>query len=164
MSEATKTPPLPTTIISTGDVGRLIRELEEMGENLHQARLRAGKKAAKPQASTSLEQLAKAYKYTLDDPQEINDLSNSLQKMQKSAPVLHISFASVPTPSFLESIITWLRREIHPKVLLQIGLQPSIAAGCIIRTPNHYFDFSLRKDLLGKKQLLLDKLKGSHDQ
>ena len=50
--------------------------------------------------------------------------------------------------------MTWLRREIHPLVLMTVGLQPNIGAGCIVRTTNKYFDFSLRQDFANKRDLL----------
>jgi hypothetical protein len=43
---------------------------------------------------------------------------------------------------------------------MTVGVQPTIAAGCIMRTTNKYFDFSLRQDFEGKRDLLLEELKG----
>ena len=54
--------------------------------------------------------------------------------------------------------MAWLRREIHPVVLLTVGLQPSIGAGCIVRSTNKQFDFSLREDFLKKHDLLMAKI------
>ena len=71
---------------------------------------------------------------------------------------MHISFSSEPTPIFLERLLSWIRREINPLVLLTIGLQPAIGAGCIVRTTNKYFDLSLRQTFIDKRKLLLEQI------
>jgi len=43
-------------------------------------------------------------------------------------------------------------------------LQPTIAAGCIVRTTNKYFDFSLRQDFTDKRELLLKQIAGNETQ
>jgi hypothetical protein len=37
-------------------------------------------------------------------------------------------------------------------------LQPTLGAGCVVRTTNRQFDFSLRQDFARKRDLLLEKL------
>jgi len=69
-----------------------------------------------------------------------------------------MSLSADPSTRFLEKLVTWLRREIHPQVLLTIGLQPTLGAGCVLRTPNRQFDFSLRQDFAKKRDLLIGKL------
>ncbi len=85
-------------------------------------------------------------------------LAGLLTNVRERAPVLHISFTADPATAFVERLMTWLRQEIHPVVLLTIGLQPNIGAGCIIRSTNKYFDCSLRKDFMQKKDILMSKL------
>jgi F0F1-type ATP synthase delta subunit len=48
-------------------------------------------------------------------------------------------------------IVAWLRQNLHPTALVTVGLQPSIVGGCIVRTPDHFYDFSLRRQF--KEQL-----------
>ena len=67
---------------------------------------------------------------------------------------MHISFSADPSPLFTQKLIAWLRSEIHPLVLLQIGLQPNMGAGCVVRTSNKYFDFSLRDRFKSKGEML----------
>ncbi|HYH36035.1 MAG TPA: hypothetical protein VD706_00875, partial [Candidatus Saccharimonadales bacterium] len=80
---------------------------------------------------------------------------------KQRSPVLHISFSADPSPTFTEKLMTWLREEIHPLVLLSVGLQPTIGAGCIVRTTNKQFDLSLREDFLKKRELLLSQLRSA---
>jgi F0F1-type ATP synthase delta subunit len=70
-----------------------------------------------------------------------------------------MSFSADPSPQFTQKLAAWLRQEIHPFVLLQVGLQPNIGAGCVVRTTNKYFDFSLRERFKSKRPLLMEKLK-----
>jgi F0F1-type ATP synthase delta subunit len=51
----------------------------------------------------------------------------------------------------MQKIVTWWRENIDPFVLVEIGLQPNIAAGCLVRTSNRQYDFSLRRRLQAKK-------------
>ena len=83
-----------------------------------------------------------------------------LLSVKQNAPVLHISFATDPTAAFTVKIIIWLRTNIHPYLLLKIGLEPRIAAGCIIRTPSKQYDFSLRRHFIDQRDQLISALKG----
>jgi F0F1-type ATP synthase delta subunit len=69
--------------------------------------------------------------------------------------LLHISFAAEPSTQALEKILVWFRANIHPQALLQVGLQPTIAAGCVLRTPNKVFDMSLRNHLIEQQKYLM---------
>ena len=64
---------------------------------------------------------------------------------------------------FQQKLITWIRQQIHPYTLLQVGLHPSIGAGCIVRTTNKFFDFSLRHRFSDQRMLLISKLRGDTD-
>jgi F0F1-type ATP synthase delta subunit len=56
-------------------------------------------------------------------------------------------------------MIIWLRKEIDPRIIIHVGLQPTIAAGIVLRTPNKQFDFSLRRHLYKNRDKLLEVLK-----
>jgi hypothetical protein len=86
-------------------------------------------------------------------------LKNFLNSIRTEAPILHISFGADPQPRFVEKLMVYLRGEIHPLALLTIGLQPNIGAGCIVRTTNKYFDFSLGKRLSEQNELLISKIR-----
>jgi len=152
---------IPTSLVSKVDLSRVLRELETLNESLSQADLRAHTVTHKPVSSQALADVAQAYNCQLQHTADRQSLLTQLQNLQKKAPLLHISFASDPQPAFMGKLVTWLRREIHPEILLHIGLQPSIAAGCIVRTTNKYFDFSLRKDLSQKREVLLEKMRST---
>ncbi len=108
-----------------------------------------------------MDQTIQLNKVDLANDTHRKQLQEYLILIKQKAPILHISFSADPTSAFIEKIMAWLRREIHPLVLLTIGLQPNIGAGCVVRSTNKYFDFSLRKDFEKKRDLLLGTLGAS---
>lgn len=150
---------LPVMVSSPADVGRLLRELALIDQTLLQLGLRKGGNEVKmPKTSHLMDQIAEANKFNLLQKLDRTELEHFLTTTKDKSPLLHMSFSADPSPVFMEKLMTWLRQEIHPRVLLNIGLQPTIGAGCIVRTTNKQFDFSLRKNFLSKRDLLLEQL------
>ncbi len=146
---------LPIQVVGPIDVGRLIRELEAIDNAILEGKLRTGGgEYEKLKTSQLMSATLDMNKLDILNEEDRRMLANLLNTVRDQAPVLHISFSADPTMVFIEKLMTWLRREIHPVVLLTIGLQPNIGAGCIVRSTNKQFDFSLRKDFLKKRELL----------
>jgi len=151
---------LPLSVVTLVDINRLRRELHNIDEFMLQTTLRQpGQQPALPRNSHTLEEVASLNGLNLLQESHRKVLGQQLDKLRTQAPTIHMSFAADPSPAFLTRLITWLRHEIHPDLLLQIGLQPSMAAGCIVRTSSKYFDFSLREHFAQHRQALVDKLK-----
>lgn len=150
---------LPELVISPADVSRLLRELEAIDDTLlnHKLLKNAGE-AKMLKTSRLLDQTVELNKLNLLHQTDRRQLRVFLAAVREHAPVLHMSFSADPSPTFLGKLMAWLRREIHAQVLLTIGLQPTIGAGCILRSTNRYFDFSLRQDFAKKRDLLLTEL------
>ena len=156
---------LPIQVASPTDVGRLLRELEAIDESLRQLGLRAaGSEVKLPKTSQLMDKVVELNKLNLLQANDRALLQRSLQVIKKRAPVLHMSFSTDPSVLFMEKLVTWLRQEIHPLVLLTIGLQPNIGAGCVVRTTNRQFDFSLRQNFADKRELLMGKLQAKESQ
>ena len=153
---------LPTSVISQVDVARIIRELNSLEDFFTSVSSRkAGESMTPPRLTRLLEALAKENKCNLLDQPQRRKLTQQLNQILKQAPLLHISFASDPAPRVLERILVWLRANIHSQTLLQVGLQPTIAAGCTLRTPNKVFDMSLRSQLNGQEPYLVKLIAGA---
>ncbi len=150
---------LPLSVGSRYDLGRIIRELEALNDSLTQEKLRHSKDKFEATLSKGLAAIVSDNDIDLNHKELRDSLIESLRSVKEHAPVVHISFATEPTPSVTEKITLWFRREIDPGILLSIGVQPSIAVGCVIRTRNKQFDFSLRQHLLQSRQILVDKLR-----
>ena len=156
---APRTLRLATSITSPAEVGRLIRELELIGDTLLQLGLRKGGEAIRlPKTSYLMDQLVTLNGSNLLQMDDRLHLQQFLKLVKQRAPQLHMSFGVDPSPRFLEQLMLWLRKEIHPQILVDIGLQPTIGAGCIVRTANRQFDFSLRQDFIKPRDVLVAKL------
>lgn len=153
---------LPTSVISRIDVGRLLREIEGIDQFLNQAAIRQpGTSLKMPKTSKLMDEVVQLNKLNLLVDEDRRRLLTLMMVIQKKAPLLHFSFSADPSPLFSQKLITWLRQEIHPMALISIGLQPNIGAGCVLRTTNKYFDFSLRERFKKQRPLLVEKLKGT---
>lgn len=156
---------LPVSVTSPVDIGRLIRELEALDEAITQLGLRHGGAEVKlPKTSHLMDQMIELHKLNLLHQTDRKRLLTILQDIKAKSPVLHVSFSADPSEAFIEKLVAWLRKEIDPQILMTVGMQPSIGAGCVVRSTNKQFDMSLRQDFLGKRQLLLEQLKASRKQ
>lgn len=152
---------LPVAIVAPADVVRIGRELEDVDEFLRQSELRkGGKNTALPKTTKSLHEFAEANGLNLLQAVDRAKLSSFVDELRGKAPVVHISFAADPSAAFVDKIVAWLRQNVHPQLLVQLGLQPTIGAGCVIRTTNKYFDFSLRQYLVQRRELLIQAIAG----
>lgn len=153
---------LPNGLIGRSDVSRLMREMNGLNDFFAGAKTRpAGSPMSVPKVSRLLEALAAENKLNLLDDQQRSRLQAQLDELYKNAPSLHISFAVEPSPKAFEKILVWIRQNIHQQALVQIGLQPAIAAGCMLRTTNRMFDMSLRTHLMKQTDYLVQLLGGS---
>jgi F0F1-type ATP synthase delta subunit len=153
---------LPTAVVSPVDLGRLVREMEAIDNGLLQAHLRDKTADIKlPKTSKLLEEMVALNKVNLLDDADRTLLTQFLEAVKEKAPTMHISFSADPSPLFVDKLISWLRDQIHPLILMTIGMQPDIGAGCVIRTTNKHFDLSLARHLSEKRAELMKSLRGS---
>lgn len=148
---------LPVLVFGIVEVRRLRRELEALEDFMSQAALREpGKQVALPRVSRLLDALAAENHLNLLQPDARKQLRVFLGDVEHHAPKIHMSFATDPSSAFTAKIVAWLRGSIAPDVLLEVGLQPTIAAGAIVRTTNKVFDLSLRQRFADSDQLMLE--------
>lgn len=151
---------LPLSVVGPVDLGRLFRELDALDESLAQLALRKKDGDVKmPKTSKLMDTMIEINKLNLLKPAERRELLVFLKHTREHAPALHISFGSDPSPAFIEKLMAWLRANIDPAVIITIGLQPNIGAGCLVRSTNKYYDFSLRDNFSKNRELLMSKLR-----
>lgn len=151
-------------VVSPNDIARLQRELNGLNDFFVSIKARqSGSTMQLPKLTRILNQLAHENGVNLLEESQRTQLAEALNQVYEKAPSLHISFASEPSPKALESMVVWIRGNIHPQALIQIGLQPSIAAGCFVRTPNKIFDMSLRATLKKSEPYLTKLIAGAVD-
>lgn len=147
---------LPLGVVTRSDISRSLRELSVIDDFFHQSALRGGGDArAMPTPNRALDSLARANNLNLLQADHRSALKDFLTRLKSSAPVVHLSFPSEAGDAFIAKILEWFRREAHPHVVLHIGLQPELAAGCLVRTTNKMHDFSLRKRFEESKKKLV---------
>lgn len=153
---------LSTKVVSQADINRLLRELDYLDAFLLSSAARTpGTPVTPPKITFMLEQVARDNNYNLLEAPNRQELKTRLQNILNVTPVLHISFASEPSARITDTILSWLRSNIHPHLLVVIGLQPTIAAGCVIRTGNRIFDMSLRTYLQKQENYLVKLIEGA---
>lgn len=143
---------LPAGVIGRPDISRVIREIEKVDYAIEAQSVRApGQPITIPAMSRGLVEIAGTNGITIEDLEARKKLLRELRNVKEHAPVLQITFAVDPEPDILMQLVAWIRQNLHPTALVTVGLQPAIVGGCIVRTPDHIYDFSMRNQF--KKQL-----------
>jgi len=153
---------LPTTIASRKDIIRLHREIRSFIDVSTQSIMRHDNPVKYPAISDQLRALAVLNQIDMRDPKSCERLLQKIDTIKEHAPSVHISFPTEPSADILERLIVWFRKEIDPFIVIQVGLQPTIAAGVVVRTPNHQFDFSLRRHLYANRHKLGEALQRAY--
>jgi hypothetical protein len=147
---------LPLEMVSQADVARALREINALNDFFIQSKIREpGSPMQLPKTSRLLEQIATSNLLNMLEENDRSKLASNLDQILGKAPKIHVSFASEPTPRVVEKVLVWFRANIHPQALLQVGLQPNIAAGCVVRTHNKVFDMSLKEYLSQQQKYLI---------
>jgi F0F1-type ATP synthase delta subunit len=141
------------------DLHRLIREVEALDNYILQNSIRGQKSAALPRLTATLESLIRDNELDVMNDKVRSTLRSTLTELLRTAPVIHMSFAIEPSSFMTQKIVSWFRTEIHPALMLHTGIQPTIAAGCVMRTSNKYFDFSLRQHLRASQDMLMESIR-----
>jgi hypothetical protein len=152
---------LPPTVVSKGDVARLMNELERVDNELtaDSVRDKVGvSDHAEPVVSEQLRAFLNQNNLTLDNGHDRAEFIKEMRLLKEHAPVIHMTFAVPADGDSLQQIAKWLRDEVHPQTVIDVGLQPALIAGAYVRTQNHVHDMSLRAALSGGHDLLVKEL------
>lgn len=162
MSSATKEGSellLPISVTGRVQLSRLVRELEEIENDIEAQKARDRKVAQKiPAMSQGLADCVELNKVDILKGAARMDLKRRLVRTKEKAPTIHFTFAVEADPRSLQQLVTYIRKEIHPQALISVGMQPGLVGGAFVRTPNHIHDFSLRALLKGKRNVITDAL------
>lgn len=151
---------VPELVLSPSDVRRARRELATVEAYLsaQQVRTPGRSVASPPKVSRYLESFVNENRLNMLQAADRQALTAFLRELAERAPVVHLSFAAEPSFAALQKIVRWLRQQTNANVLVQIGVQPALVAGCVVRTTNRYFDFSLRTHLAKQGGYLMEAL------
>lgn len=147
----------PLSVITRLDTSRAMRELEDFESAMSEAHVKGHHV---PALTPLLKDIAEENHVDIHKKDTRILVRHMLEEMRTSAPVVHISFSVEPDDKVVKHIAKWFREETLPNVVVQFGIQPSIGVGCVVRTTNKFFDFSLRKHLNEKSNLFREKIEG----
>jgi F0F1-type ATP synthase delta subunit len=151
---------LPVALVNRTDAGRLLREVVAVNEFLDQAAIRQpGTQGTLPKTSRLMTEMVQANGLNMLHEEDRAKLQSFLNALIEHAPQLHMSFSAEPSVVFMQKLTDYVRQNIHPQALLQVGLQPTIGAGFMLRTTNKYYDFSLRSVLKAKHDVLMHNIR-----
>ena len=155
---------LPLSVITMIDLARVGRELTDLDEYLLQAAIRTpGTPMQLPRLSKMLDETANVNKVNLLEEKQRKALITALSYVKEHAPKLHISFSDEPNTTFITKVSEFIRNNINDVALIQVGLQQTIAAGCVLRSSNKQFDMSLRQHLRDARPILVDMISKVQD-
>lgn len=150
---------LPESIVSPTDVARLAREIKDIDNFFQQQKIRqAGQTIKLPRLSANMDVFATENMLNLLEDNDREKALELLSWVHEKAPVIHMSFSIDPPGAYVQKIVSWMRSNLDGSVLVTVGLQPNIGAGCVMRTTNKIFDFSLREYFSAKREHFIQKL------
>jgi hypothetical protein len=137
---------LPASLIGRVDISRMLREIEKIDNDLEAQHARApDQPLAIPAMTKALSELAQLNQLDLLDIDVRQKLLSTFRYTKDKAPNSHITFAVDPEPEIVALLVAWIRQNLHPMALVTVGLQPGLLGGCVVRTPDHIYDFSLKR-------------------
>jgi len=84
----------------------------------------------------------------------VGEVIKAIKLWLKSAPVLHLTFSTQADRHSQTAIIDWLHQQINPSVLVEFTVDGSIAAGFVVRTKNHLYNFTANEALWRSRRKL----------
>lgn len=133
---------LTKRFISRKDVLKAAREIEQLRDRLIADRVRGKKSDIEP--SEGISALMEANKVETVTPETLDELKKKIEFKVDRLPMLRFIFSDEPDSEFMARLVTWLRVEVHPAVLVMYSVQQQIAGGYILTTDHRRYDHSWR--------------------
>jgi F0F1-type ATP synthase delta subunit len=152
---------LPIFLTSKKDLLKLRREVERLSESVLQQRVAKSKAGVNRQLYDPSHELKEFLAHNNIDYAEENlkKIGEILKDVYDNALQIRLSFASEPDQRSLEKLIEWFRNNTTPAIFIQVGIQPMITGGVVLRTRNKRYDFSLRSALLRNSEKLMETIR-----
>lgn len=145
---------LPSSIATKSDLVAVVRNVEDVLDKYVENSVRDQEGVDfkdRAEVASNLAKLVSENKLEVS-VETLTALKQWLTQLQDHAPVVRFTFASDPTPEVLSRLVTWLRNESGQFVVIRYGVQPTLAAGCLMYTPARRYDFTLRRHLLSSSE------------
>ena len=152
---------LPNTIGGKRDLILATRQVEQILNDRLQDEVRekfGAQKVGTKAGQQMLNELLEVNKLK-DDTNTLKKLVQQLEGIKQHAPQIRVSYSQEPDQDLYKKTVAWFRKEIHPGVLVQVGVQPTIGAGFVLQTPARRYDFSLKTKILSSTPKFLEIMK-----
>lgn len=160
VTEGGLTARLPQELATVPDLFMAYRELRAAVEAADQVNLTTGRPLlTQVDMSASLAEFFRVNELDIGDGRHRAVALAALEDLRNSATTISVSFASQPSLGAVRVISKWFRDNVSPTAVLQVGVSPSIVAGCIVRTQNRVFNFTLNKQFEDAKPALAEKIR-----
>ncbi|HEU5187768.1 MAG TPA: hypothetical protein VFT87_04675 [Candidatus Saccharimonadales bacterium] len=143
---------LPVDMYSPDSLSATIFELTSFIAVLRNAQTRSknGRFVA-PEPSSALNHVLDLLNADSTNMSALEKLNKDLEKHLLSAPVAHITLASLPGSAIKRELTAWFRTNISPEVLLTFTARTDIGGGIVVQAGSHIYDFSFKRLLLANK-------------
>jgi F0F1-type ATP synthase delta subunit len=152
---------LPSNVVTRVDVSHVVSELERVDNDITTATVRAQlnpQEVTRPAMSQQLTAFLEQNHMNLDNSQARSEIIKQLRLLKDKVPVIHMTFAVTADGESLATLTQWVRNQVHPQAVIDVGLQPALVGGVYVRTPNHIHDWSLRAKLHDGHDILVKEL------
>jgi hypothetical protein len=157
---------LPAAIATKHQFALFLDEVEAVDSALTTESIRASK-GMKPKDKVEIPPLVTEFfeenQLKVSNGQTRSMVLAWLRALRRTVPVMHVTFAAEPDDASLAQIAHWMRRSVHPHVMIEAGFQPGLVAGMYMRAANRVFDYSLRSRLEAQRGSLIAAL-GAADE
>jgi F0F1-type ATP synthase delta subunit len=151
---------LPEDVYSPDQLGIILWELGAISSQLRDSSTRATvtKTEQKTEVHTSalLLNVLQSAGVSAHDQPALEHLQAEIKTIREQAPSMHMMLAALPNRAMKRMIVEWLRREIHPQLLLTFSARGDIGGGFILRAGSKQYDFSFRGKILANKQRIVE--------
>lgn len=153
---------LPSSVVTKQQFVRFVTEFEAASADIDTEKIRGvATKKRRPKVVTTerVEQFLEENSVKSTDDVARLKLLRTLRRLRKTAPVVHLTFASEADEVSLMKMSEWLRQNVDPAILIEVGLQPGLVAGVYVRAKNQVFDYSLKSRLRRQRESLVNALR-----
>jgi hypothetical protein len=132
-------------IASPGQIQSLLGHLEDWQRRLRQSQIKRRLRLDSPdEIDQEIIKKLRLLHLKLSDYEAdtIKATIEGIRQWLQTAPVVHFTFPTPPPASFKKTVIDWLHQNVGSEVLAEFLVDGSIAAGFLLRTKNHLYNFS----------------------
>lgn len=148
---------LPSSIASSQDLTALLIEVRGYSQWFaHESikkRIDAKYSSEAPVMTSGAMELLREWKaHQQINGQSLDVLINTLNDYTKTAPSITVTLAATPSSGLKTSLVTWLRGNIAPDIMVNFRFNATLLGGMVISYGSRVFDWSFKRQLLASRE------------